>query len=621
MPRFSKTGFELFLETRTIPVEIEKDTMELKSEKVSLDIWSWTDTIIQPAQLKNEKREKEKGHLAVFYPDSKTLVQLESAQLEDVSVDRDNVTDWLIASDERKYTRSMSWAYPAAADYYTINVKTGETKLLQEGLKGNMRMSPGGKYAYAYDKVSHEWFAISVENGDRVKLNHFKDPVWNVENDVPALPRSYGIAGWAEGDMSVFIYTQFNIWKVDLNDVENPTQITPQEKGNPIRYRNVQLDEKEIFLSGMLTLHAFEENTKKEGYAHVIADEGELSWNFALEDVHYSGFEKAEKSRKLILRKGDFVNYPELYYAANLENEPRIISSTNPQQKEYNWGSIELVSWKGKKGVGELDGLLIKPENFDENKKYPVVIYFYERYSDMKNYYFGFRPSASTINFAYFASNEYIVFVPDIVYEEGRPGKSSYNCVVAGAEWLAKKAYVDETKMAIQGQSWGGYQVAYLVTQTDMFACGMAGAPVSNMTSAYGGIRWGSGWSREFQYEKTQSRIGGTLWDSRDLYIENSPVFFADKVNTPLLIMHNDNDGAVPWYQGIEYFMALRRLDKPTWMLVYNNEAHNLRKRHNRKDLSIRMSQFFDHYLKDAPAPEWMTSGRKAIEKETNKAY
>jgi dipeptidyl aminopeptidase/acylaminoacyl peptidase len=342
---------------------------------------------------------------------------------------------------------------------------------------------------------------------------------------------------------------------------------------------------------------------------------------YELEDLHYTGFRKSEKSSGVILRKGDFVKYPEIYYTPNLQTQPKVISSTNPQQKEYNWGNIELVSWKGKKGVGELDGLLIKPENFDENKTYPVLIYFYETYSDLKNYYFGFKPSASTINFAYFASNEYIIFVPDIVYEDGHPGKSSYNCVVSGAEWLAKKSYVDASKMAIQGQSWGGYQVAYLVTQTDMFACGMAGAPVSNMTSAYGGIRWGSGWSREFQYEKTQSRIGGTLWDSRDLYIENSPVFFADKVNTPLLIMHNDGDGAVPWYQGIEYFMALRRLNKPSWMLVYNNEEHNLMKRHNRKDLSVRMYAFFDHYLKDAPAQEWMTQGRKAIEKETNKAY
>jgi len=482
-------------------------------------------------------------------------------------------------------------------------------------------MSPGGKYAFGYDKVKKEWFAIEGATGSRTMLNHFKDPIWNVENDVPALPRSYGYAGWSENDASIFLYTQFNIWKVDLNNPENPTQITPQSKDNPVKYRYQSLERDEIFVASRMTLSAFEDNTKREGYAAVNQDGSDFKMTYEFEDLHYTGFRKSEKSDGVILRKGDFVNYPEVYYTPNLQTQPKMISSTNPQQKDYNWGSIELVSWKGKKGVGELDGLLIKPENFDENKKYPVLIYFYETYSDLKNYYFGFKPSASTINFAYYTSNEYIVFVPDIVYEDGHPGKSSYNCVVAGAEWLAKEPYVDASRMAIQGQSWGGYQVAYLVTQTDMFACGMAGAPVSNMTSAYGGIRWGSGWSREFQYEKTQSRLGGTLWDSRDLYIENSPVFFADQVNTPLLMMHNDNDGAVPWYQGIEYFMALRRLNKPTWMLVYNKEAHNLRKRHNRKDLSIRMAQFFDHYLKDAPAPEWMTSGRKAIEKETNKAY
>ena len=620
-PRFSENGKHLFIETRTIPEEIEKDTMALKEEEVKLDIWSWTDTIIQPAQVKNAKREKEKGYTAVFHTDSGTLVQLETPQLGYVSFDTDNVTEWLLAEDDRKYSKSMSWDYPAPSDYYVMNSKTGESKPLVSELKGNMRISPAGKYAYGYDKVAKQWFAIGLADGKKVVLNSFKDPVWDVENDIPALPGSYGIAGWSENDAAVFIYTQYNIWKVDLADVNSPKQITPQEKGNPIKYRYQALDRDEIFVSNRMVLSAFEDNTKREGYAVVNQDGSDFKIIQAFEDVHYTGFAKAKNAEGMVLRKGNFVDYPELFYSPSMTDAPKVLSETNPQQKDYNWGTLELVSWKGKKGVGELDGLLIKPENFDPNKKYPVLIYFYETYSDLKNYYFGFRPSASTINFAYFASNEYIVFVPDIIYEEGHPGKSSYNCVVSGAEWLAKQSFVDETKMAIQGQSWGGYQVAYLVTQTDMFACAMAGAPVSNMTSAYGGIRWGSGWSREFQYEKTQSRLGGTLWDSRDLYIENSPVFFADKVETPLLMMHNDNDGAVPWYQGIEYFMALRRLEKPTWMLVYNNEAHNLRKRHNRKDLSIRMSQFFDHYLKGEPAPEWMTEGRKAIEKETNKAY
>ncbi|HBG56461.1 MAG TPA: S9 family peptidase, partial [Porphyromonadaceae bacterium] len=203
----------------------------------------------------------------------------------------------------------------------------------------------------------------------------------------------------------------------------------------------------------------------------------------------------------------------------------------------------------------------------------------------------------------------------------GHPGKDAYNAVLSGAEALAENSWVDKENMAIQGQSWGGYQVAYLVTQTNLFKAAGAGAPVSNMTSAYGGIRWESGMSRQFQYEQTQSRIGSTLNDSLQLYIENSPVFFADKVETPLLIMHNDKDGAVPWYQGVELFMTLRRLGKPSWLLQYNNEAHNLEHRRNSKDLSIRLQQFFDHYLKGEAAPAWMTRGVPATEKGKTWGY
>jgi dipeptidyl aminopeptidase/acylaminoacyl peptidase len=180
---------------------------------------------------------------------------------------------------------------------------------------------------------------------------------------------------------------------------------------------------------------------------------------------------------------------------------------------------------------------------------------------------------------------------------------------------LSKMPWVDSTKLALQGQSWGGYQIAYLVTRTKMFAAAGAGAPVANMTSAYGGIRWGSGLNRQFQYERSQSRIGATLWQKPELYIKNSPLFKADKVTTPLLIMHNDADGAVPWYQGIEFFTALRRLGKKVWLLQYNGEDHNLVERRNRKDLSIRLSEFFDHYLKGAPAAKWLTAGVPATEK------
>ena len=244
------------------------------------------------------------------------------------------------------------------------------------------------------------------------------------------------------------------------------------------------------------------------------------------------------------------------------------------------------------------------------------MIYFYERRSETLFSYIMPQPSWSTVNITFYVSRGYVVFVPDIVYPlDGLPGEAAYNCVCSGAESLISQPWIDRHRVAIQGQSWGGYQVAYLITRTNMFCAAGAGAPVANMTSAYGGIRWESGMSRQFQYEQSQSRVGKPLWDAPDLYLKNSPLFGLPRVTTPMLIMHNDNDGAVPWYQGIEMFMGLRRLQKPAWLLEYNNEAHNLKERRNRRDLTIRMQQFFDHYMLDAPMPAWMKHGVPTMKK------
>ena len=193
--------------------------------------------------------------------------------------------------------------------------------------------------------------------------------------------------------------------------------------------------------------------------------------------------------------------------------------------------------------------------------------------------------------------------------------------MIPGVTQLISEGFVDEDKIGVQGHSWGGYQTAYLVTKTNIFAAAEAGAPVANMISAYGGIRWWTGLSRMFQYEHTQSRIGGTLWEYPLRYIENSPIFFVDKIQTPLLLMHNDADGHVPWYQGIEFYVALRRLGKPSWMLNYNEEPHWPTKWENIRDFNIRMQQFFDHYLKDEPMPKWMAEGIPAIRKGIDKGY
>ena len=244
-----------------------------------------------------------------------------------------------------------------------------------------------------------------------------------------------------------------------------------------------------------------------------------------------------------------------------------------------------------------------------------MIVYFYERNNQTLHNYLAPSPTPSRLNIPFFVSRGYVVLVPDIWYKKGYPGQGAYDYIVSGTRAMVQKGFIDSTRIGLQGQSWGGYQIAYLITKTNLYAAAWAGAPVVNMTSAYGGIRWGAGINRQFQYEKTQSRIGANLWERPDLYIKNSPLFELNKVKTPIVIMSNDADDAVPWYQGIEMFTAMRRLAKPIWMLVYNNEAHNLVERKNRKDIQIREQQFFDHYLKGAPMPIWMSKGVPAIMK------
>jgi dipeptidyl aminopeptidase/acylaminoacyl peptidase len=303
-----------------------------------------------------------------------------------------------------------------------------------------------------------------------------------------------------------------------------------------------------------------------------------------------------------------------------LVNLQTLISDANPQQKNYNWGTNQLVKWTSLEGK-EITGMLVKPENFDPSKKYPMIVNFYEKSSDRLHRHIAPSPGRSTINYSFYTSRGYVIFNPDVHYKIGYPGESAYNCVIPGIETLLKKGFIDKDNIGVQGHSWGGYQIAHLVTKTNIFKAAESGAPVVNMISAYGGIRWWTGLSRQFQYEHTQSRIGGTPWEYPQRYLENSPIFNLDKVNTPLLIMHNDADGHVPWYQGIEFFVGLRRLGKPSWLLNYNGEPHWPLKHQNRKDFNIRLAQFFDYYLKGAKKPIWMQRGVPAIEKGINQGY
>jgi dipeptidyl aminopeptidase/acylaminoacyl peptidase len=511
----------------------------------------------------------------------------------------------------------QQWTANSIRDYYLIDVKTGTRKKIIEGLSGDATASPNGKYIIYFDQAKSNWYTYTIATGKVTQLNSTMTvKLVDEENDVPDNPSAYGIAAWTEEDKTVLIYDRYDIWEFSPEGKNPPKNMTNGfGRQNSLTFRYQKLDPESRFLGKKETIimDALNNNTKENGFYKANVGDTKNPELIVMAKFKYSNLVKAKDAEEYIYDKGNYSISPDVYVAKDLKTEVKL-SNTNPQQQNYNWGTAELVNWETPKGY-KSKGILYKPENFDPAKKYPMIVYFYEKLSDGLYAYNAPAPTPSRLNIPFFVSNGYLVFAPDISYEKGYPGKSAEEFINSGVESLKKNAWVDGTKIGIQGQSWGGYQVAHLITRTNMYAAAWSGAPVVNMTSAYGGMRWESGMNRQFQYEKTQSRIGATLWEKPDLYIENSPLFSLPKVNTPVVIMANDADGAVPWYQGIEMFNGLRRLGKPVWMLNYNNEAHNLVQRQNRKDIQIREQQFFDYYLKGAKAPAWMTSGVPATEK------
>lgn len=620
---FSQDGSKLYFGTAHIPEQPVEDTL-LDEEKARVDVWNWKDDYLQPQQVKQLDKEKKRSYKAVYHIKKEEIVQLGDEKVRKVKLVNKGNAPFALGISEKKYGKYISWEVPGFKDLYLINLKTGEKTLAKEMQQYGYKLSPGAKYLMHYNAEDSMWYSYHVKSGKTIAVTGNIDyPLYEEEEDVPAESWAYGIMGWVEDDEFVLIYDRYDIWKIDPKGKKEPVNLTAgYGRKNSIRFKYQKLDPDKEFISeeDMIFLKGFNEETKQSGYFSMKVKEPVKPKQLIFQDYSFIGLKKAKKAGKFIWRKGNYQSYYDLWTSNKSFDNAQQISQTNPQISEYKWGSVELVSWTSNDG-SELDGLLYLPENFDSTRKYPMISYFYEKYSDRMHRHYSPAPSASVINFPLYVSNDYILFMPDIKYREGHPGKSAYDAIISGTQHIVSKGFVDKNRIGIQGQSWGGYQVAYLVTQTDYFAAGMAGAPVSNMTSAYGGIRWGSGMSRMMQYEAGQSRIGGTLWEKPLLYIENSPIFHVENVTTPLLIMHNDGDGAVPWYQGIEMFVAMRRLSKPAWMLNYNDDEHNLMRRANRKDLSVRMMQFFDHYLKGKPMPVWMEEGIPAVKKGKKKGY
>lgn len=612
-PQFAEDGTALYFGLAPKPEYRSKDTLTA-DEKVSLDIWNWMDGRIQPQQLKELEKDRKRSQTAVYYPDKGNFVQLSDNQFFDIRLDPKLHRKYLIGIDPVPYEKYSSWEQARYNDVYIVDRTTGQKKLLLGKQSSFFSLSPSMDYLLYYSLADSSWYSLNIKNLYRTKItNNAMDVFYSLENDVPNEAGPYGFAGWINENEAV-VYSRNHLWRLDITGKKVAVKMTQLPEGKDVSFRYLNLDMDEFYLPERLYLSAFNHDLKSSGFAVLDIKSGDLKM-LLVEPARMSGLAKAKKADVFVFRKETYQQYPDLHLTQDDFIHTTQISHANPQQKSYCWGDVKLVDWISFNG-DSLEGLLYYPANFSKDSTYPMIVYFYETHSEDLYRHISPRPSRSTINISDYTSRGYFVFTPDIKYRSPLPGQSAYDAIISGTQSMLERVkHIDATRMGLQGQSWGGYQTAWLVTRTNLFKAAMAGAPVSNMTSAYGGIRWESGMVRAFQYEEGQSRIGASLWENQQAYIENSPLFYADRVATPLLIMSNDNDGAVPWYQGIEFFNALRRLDKPVWMLVYNNAPHNLTRRADSMDLTKRMQQFFDYYLNGAPCPEWMKIGVPAIDK------
>jgi len=620
-PSFSRDGSRVFFGIAPIVEKEAKDTL-LDSEKATLDVWSGRDLRIQPQQLKEKRMDERATFLTLYTFSDSNYIVLENEKVEQIRIPKMGEGQFTLGYDSKPYQRKMTWAFPWKRDIYLINLFTGNQELLSEGKAYEHSLSPSSSYFIWYEGSDSSWYSKSTGTSEAITnlTANFKALFATDVNGGPHIPYPEGSAGWfkKEGLEYFMVYSRNDIYALCPSNPNNSYCLTSnQDATEKVTYRYVRFDNDSLYTDltdGLFS--TLNEDSRAEGYVQLEWNGSKPKFEKVLEsDHHYLYLSKAEKSDLLLYRRMNFTTYPDLIATNRYFEKSTPLTKANPQQEEYNWGSVEMVNWKSFEGR-DLRGLLYKPEDFDSTKSYPMIVYYYEKYMDRFHYYYSPKPTASIVYPTEYVSNGYIIFIPDVEYTPGHPAASAYDCIVSGTDYLTgKHNWIDTNRMGLQGQSWGGYQTAQLITMTDKYAAAMAGAPVSNMFSAYGGVRWGSGLSRMFQYERTQSRIGYTIWEKPELYIENSPLFGLPNVKTPLLIMHNDGDGAVPWYQGIELYMGLRRLSQPVWMLNYNGDEHNLMQDANRRDLSIRMRQFFDHYLLGAPIPIWMDEGVPAIDK------
>lgn len=599
---------------------VKKDTLNKKkaeeSKKDELDkpdmvIWNWQDHKLQSQQQVEEKGDKAFSFLCEFQLKDSRFIQLADSTLRSVHVGPKQI--YAIGIDHSKYELTSNLDGQNYADIYSIDLKSGLKKLIFEKFYENSDRS-GFNFAPVGNAVSYysdgSFFINNLANGEKVNLTgNLKTSFVDELDDHNVNKPSTSFEGWSADSKSVLISDNYDLWHISA-DGKSATSLTDNWKLKKLKIARrfvVYDDEQGIDLKKTQYFGVISASTKQTGIVSLSG--GHLSTLF-LDDNFYSGMSKALNANVYTFSKEDFEHAPEIFVSssADLANSKQVTQNT-PDQRKYAWSSgVKLINYVSANG-DSLQAAIFLPANYVQGKSYPTITYIYERLTDGLNAYT--MPDFSRIGFnkAVYNSNGYAVIMPDIKYKLNDPGMSAVACVVPAVKAAIATGIVDEKRVAIQGHSWGGYQTSFLITQTNIFKAAAAGAPLTDMISMYSLIYGNAGITNQSIFEASQGRLTPGYWDNLEAFTRNSPVYHIKNVQTPLLLLHNDQDGAVNFTQGIEYYLGLRRLGKPVVMITYKGENHGIAKLPNRKDYAVRMMEFFDHFLKDKPAPIWWSKG------------